>query len=151
MKEIQLTHGMSTLVDEEDYILLNKYKWHVKRSHNTYYAMRKPYKSHIILMHRVILGVPDNLEADHIDGNGLDNRKKNLRIVTHRENSQNRHQLKKKTSRFTGVDWYKSRGKWRAQIRMGGNSKHLGLFSCEEDARLVYASMAAKLKKLERW
>jgi len=139
------------MVDDEDYDMLNKYKWHTKQSHNTLYAVRKPRNSYSRFMHRTIIDVPEGMETDHIDGNGLNNQKKNLRIVTHRENGQNRHQIKEKTSRFTGVDWYKSRGKWRAQIRIRGRPKHLGYFVCEEDARMAYAKASSIIKKLERW
>lgn len=152
MKEIMLSGklGGKTQVDDEDYDMLNKYTWHAKQSHNVLYVVRKPWKSPTILMHRVILNTPDDMEIDHIDGNGLNNQKKNLRNVNHRENAQNRHQVRKKTSRFTGVDWYKDRGKWRAQIRLGGNSVHLGLFKIEEDARMAYVSAVTNLRLIGR-
>jgi hypothetical protein len=140
-KEIPLTKGMVALVDDEDYYDLSKYRWYAnKTGWNTYYAFRntprQSGKQHLIRMHRVILNPPSDMEVDHINGNGLDNRKENLRIVTRRQNSQNRHQVK--TSKYTGVCWDNDRQKWRAYIRIMGRNKHLGLFVDETLAARAY-------------
>lgn len=91
MKEIPLTQGMVAIVDDEDHLRLSKYKWYARRSINTFYARcslrrikgkPRPY----LIMHRVILNAPAGLEVDHKDGNGLNNTRANLRLVTRRQN-----------------------------------------------------------------
>ncbi len=88
-------------------------------------------------MHAVIVGTPKGMQTDHINGNGLDNRRENLRVVTHRKNAQNRHTPK--SSKYPGVTWHKSARKWQAQIRVAGKKHHLGLYEDEETAGIVYA------------
>jgi len=137
MKEIPLTQGKVALVDDEDYERLNKFKWHVHTCANAVYAVRAVnYPKGKEYMHRVIMDCPKELQIDHIDGFCLDNRKSNLRIVTNRQNQQNRHH--KKTSEYPGVYWEKARGKWRALIRIDGIQKHLGYFKTEFGAYRAY-------------
>ena len=147
MKEILLTQGKVALVDDEDYKELSKVKWYVKKYGKTSYAARntprKDGKQMTIRMHRVILPPPVGKEIDHINGDGLDNRRENLRIVSHRENGQNRHE--RKTSKYPGVSWHKSRNKWSAQIRISGKLKYLGLFDDEWDAYKTYMKACVDL------
>jgi hypothetical protein len=144
MKEISLTQGRVALVDDEDFEELNKFKWHTQPHGNTFYVIRntprKPGKHQgTERMHRVILNIPEGMETDHIDGDGLNNQKSNLRIATHRQNSQNL-ALKqtKKTSKFPGVFWDKRKSKWCACIRINGSQKHLGYFLNENEANIAY-------------
>jgi len=144
VREIQLTQGKVALVDDEDFEEISKHKWYAKKIGNTFYAMRwstkfereNGYSTHV-LMHRQILGITGKPgDTDHISGDGLDNQKKNLRIVTIRQNGQNRHE--KTSSIFPGVCWNKSSSKWQANINIDGRKKHLGLFINEYDAFLSY-------------
>jgi hypothetical protein len=92
MKEISLTQGLFTQVDDENYDFLNQWRWHARVHKYTSYAARsitKNGKETVIHMHRLIMDTPNNLEVDHINFNGLDNRKSNLRNVTHSENILN--------------------------------------------------------------
>src|ERR1700761_3134479 len=108
MKTIPLSQRQYAIVDDDDYEFLMQWKWHVLDSFHTY-AMRnsKPVdgKRHHILMHRVINKTPDDYYTDHINGNGLDNRKENLRSVTRGENQQNRKKNSKSSSKYKGVSW----------------------------------------------
>lgn len=79
---------------------------------------------------------PRKYQIDHIDGNGLNNTRDNLRIVSCRQNNQNRHISK--SSKYPGVSFNKFRGKWHAYIRVGKKRKHLGYFNTEEEAFNVY-------------
>ena len=140
MREIPLTQGLVALVDDEDYPSLMKYKWYAHKENHTFYAQRQSQrvagKQSVIRMHREIMGAHKGIELDHINGNGLDNRKENLRVVTRRENSQNKHTPK--TSKFPGVCWHPISGKWLAQIRVGKKRHHLGLIEDEEAAYEAY-------------
>jgi hypothetical protein len=133
-------------VDDEDFEELNQYKWCAHKDYGTFYAMRHVPGDHrkMILMHRQILGnIPDGYEVDHLDGNGLNNQRANLRIVSRRQNGQNRHH--QKTSKFPGVYWHKCRQKWHAQIRINGKVKYLGLYETENDAFEAYRAVVNTL------
>ena len=139
MKEIELTQGKVALVDDCDYEWLNKFKWCTVKKGGTYYAVRNVPKnnSRLIYMHREILGdMPDGMDIDYIDGDGLNNQKANLRVVTRRQNSQNRHI--EKSSRYPGVTWHKAGRKWQAQVCIDGKMKYLGLYQTEDDAFEAY-------------
>ena len=93
MKEIPLAQGKVALVDDEDFEEMSKVTWHLVKSHNTCYAHGyiKHSSKKMVYMHRLILKTPEDMDTDHINGNGLDNRKENLRVVTHCENQRNIH------------------------------------------------------------
>ena len=100
---IWLTKGFSTIVDDEDYHELSKHKWQVVPSAEKIYAKRRAKKRlgetrDTIMMHRYILSADDEHEVDHINGNSLDNRRCNLRIVTRSENMANRAIFRNNTS-----------------------------------------------------
>jgi len=94
MKEVGLTQNKVALVDDKDFEYLNQWKWHVLKDYLTYYAARNIRlangKQTSIRMHRVILNVPKGMVTDHIDHNGLNNQKANLRICDASENNMNR-------------------------------------------------------------
>ena len=140
MKEIILTQGQVALVDDEDYGKLNQYNWFADKSKNTYYAVRKETVSHKkrkkIRMHQMLIDCPDGYVVDHIDGNGLNNQKENLRAVTIGQNQQNRHV--KKTSVYPGVSWVKSLNKWTARHQVNGKLRYLGVYSDEVLAFKAY-------------
>lgn len=144
MKKIALTLNKYALVDDEDYTKLIQFKWCAHRNPTgveKYYALRKG----SIRMHRFILGLNrwDKVDVDHINGNGLDNRRCNLRICTRRQNCCNRTKQKlikgkKLSSVYLGVCFDTSRGKWISYINLNGRRKHLGRFKHEEDAAVAY-------------
>jgi hypothetical protein len=142
MKQIQISKGLYTVVDDEDFERLNHFKWYAKPNFKTVYAERNirflngEQRQKKMLMHHDILTLPNGMQTDHIDGNGLNNQKSNLRLVTNRENSQNKHT--KKSSRFPGVCWYKDSKKWVSRININGVKKYLGLFVSEEEAAIAY-------------
>jgi len=141
MKIITLTNGHETIVDDEDYAWLNQWKWYAKKDGNTFYAVRQErenqqYKT--ILMHRQILGLGEGKLTDHMNRDGLDNRRSNLRACTRSQNAMNQCRQKGCPSRFKGVTWHKGVGKWQARITASGNCTYLGLYDTEEEAALVY-------------
>lgn len=135
-KEIQLSQGMVAIVDDEDFEWLSQYVYYYVSS--TGYARRVDGYSRKY-MHRDITKCPDDLHVDHINGNRLDNRRENLRIVTVSQNHMNRIRLPiSKTSIYRGVSAYTMRGMWQAQIHKSGKILHFGHFKDEAEAALVY-------------
>jgi G3E family GTPase len=98
----------------------------------------------MISMHREIVGVP-GIRTDHRNGDGLDNRRSNLRPSTRSQNAQNMHKVTGKSSRFKGVSWFARDHCWRSVIRHNGKYIHIGYFKKESDAANEYDSMALKL------
>jgi hypothetical protein len=134
MKKIKLTQGKYALVDKEDYDWLSQYNWHAEKGHkNVWYARRL--KS--VRMHRVILKAKPGEIVDHINMNGLDNRRKNLRIVSKSENNRNQSlRSDKKTSKYKGVS--KVGNRYQARIKTNGKESYLGLYKTELGARRAY-------------
>lgn len=132
------------MVDDEDFEKLNEIKWNLLSVNGTnQYAVT--YKNNRpLLMHRIMLDFPKGKEIDHINGNGLDNRRKNLRVCTHSENLKNKRMRKDNTSGHIGVWWSYEKGKWRSGIRVNGEFKHLGLFKNKLKAAMVYKLAAEK-------
>lgn len=151
MKIIKLKHNYETMVSDEDYEELSKYKWHVEKRKNTNYVKRSRYaelgRQAVIGMHEQIMGTPDGMYTDHIDGNGLNNTRENLRIVTPRQNTQNRHSVRKKTQ-YVGVSWHNSKGNWRARIMINGYQKHLGNYKTEIEAYTAYLNALKELNEV---
>ena len=96
-------------------------------------------------MHREIMNCPKGLEVDHINQNGVDNRRINLRIATATQNRQNTSKQKSNTSGYKGV--MKDKTKWRAMIRDNGRRIHLGMFDNKIDAAIAYNKAAIKYHK----
>lgn len=138
MGHINLTQGKTTFVDDEDLEILNRHRWCVVRIHNNFYA-----QAHIggkrCYMHRLLMGLPDGLEVDHINGDGLDNRRCNLRLATHQQNLANQRTQVRNKAGFRGVSQNKrSQKPWRARIKCHGKEVHLGHFDSAEDAARAY-------------
>lgn len=145
MKLIPLTRGMFTKVDDSDYEWLCKFKWGywIGKGKRTGYALHAAYvprpdgkkgKPKIFRMHRLIMNPPEKLLVDHIDGDGLNNQRCNLRIATHTQNSANCHKRRKNKSGYLGVTWIADEGVWYAQISFMGHKHHLGGFKNIIDA-----------------
>jgi hypothetical protein len=139
-KEIKLTHGKYTIVDDGDFERLNQYKWRASIHPHTCYVNRsiknKDGKWKMISMHHEIIGIKEGFITDHINGNGLDNRRCNLRHVTPRQNTQNLHRVK--SSKYPGVCWCKASSRWISVIGIKKTKKYLGSFLDEEDAYYAY-------------
>ncbi|MFH1369974.1 MAG: HNH endonuclease [Planctomycetota bacterium] len=141
------------IVDPYDYDRLRRYKWRINRSNRTFYAFctlsQGPIlRPQVLWMHHLVLPPPDGLLVDHRNHNGLDNRRSNLRLATHSENIQNARKTKSKTSsRYKGVDFVKTTGKYRARIAVADKRLFLGSFSSELDAAKAYDEAAIEYFK----
>ena len=140
-KTIQLTKGLLTIVDDEDYEYLIKYSWFAKKNHKKFYAQRRSGAKHY-QMHDEIMTPPTGFSDDHINGDSLDNRKCNLRFASQRQQCFNRKKSSNQSSIYKGVSFHIGKQKWTAQIKKDGIISCLGTFLNEEDAALAYDKKA---------
>ena len=143
---IPLTQNLFALVDAEDYERLKDYKWHVTRrgACGTAYAGRRE-GGRLVLMHRQIMNPPKGMVVDHINGNGVDNRRCNLRICTQKQNVHNSRGRAGKKSRFLGVSPLGD--KWLAKV--GG--QYLGVFDDEVEAAKARDRRAREIYGEHAW
>ena len=140
-KQLPLTQGKYALVDDADYDLLSRWDWYAWWSGSVWYA-RRSHKGKKLYLHREILNAQKGECVDHINHNGLDNRRCNIRICTNRQNMMNQKPLKGKSRKYKGVYWHKKAAKWTSQIRVVSKRMHLGLFEDEIIAAKVYDKAA---------
>lgn len=151
MKLIPLTRGKFAQVDDEDYEYLMQFKWQCHRGHNTQYATGALYsketkKQTYVAMHRLLLGLTNpKVHTDHIDRNGLNNQRSNLRVATPSQNCANVKKVNGKSSRYLGVRFRKDNLKWCAEIRKNSKGYRLGCFKTEKEAALAYNKAAKEL------
>lgn len=146
MKEIILTgkrgYGKVALVDDEDYEMVNQYKWFVKDSGKKQKCLYA-YSANVLgspQMHRFILKSKDRKKIiDHINQNGLDNRRCNLRECTYSQNNANK--LKKIGKKYLGTIFYKSTGKYAAAVSKNGIS-YRKMYNTEKEAAIGYNELA---------
>jgi hypothetical protein len=139
---IELSKGQWTIVDEDDLelILRASARWHAHRRGRHFYAAAG--HGGRLSLHRVLTGARDGELVDHINGDTLDNRRCNLRLVTPSQNAQNMSPREGCSSQYKGVAWDESHGKWHALITHDGERLHLGFFDDETEAARCYDSEA---------
>lgn len=134
------------LVDDCDYERINAYRWCVMRAGNSRYAIRFVIvdgKQITILMHREVIQADDNLCVDHVDLDGLNNTRLNLRACTYAENFHNSRKRMNHTG-YKGVSQTSS-GKYAARIGRGGKVVYLGVFDSSESAAIAYNTAAVEM------
>ncbi len=145
MRSIPLTQGRFAVVDDNDYPLVATRRWHAVRRGRVWYAMTDDGRSPPAYMHRLILGAGPWQEVDHINADGLDNRRENLRLCTHADNIA-RARFPRGASGYRGVCLFKPYvGKprpWKAEFNRNGKRYHLGYFASPEDAARAYDAAA---------
>lgn len=145
MKKIPLTQGKVALVDDEDYDRVSRHKWCIdKRGHTSYAILSSKHKGgHATRrMHSYIIGDIEGMMIDHINSNGLDNRKVNLRHCTRSQNMANQRSRVDTSSVYKGIWWRKDNNKWRVRIVKDGVKHNLGNFICEIEAAKAYDKAA---------
>lgn len=140
MKELILTQGKVALVDDEDFEELSKHKWSAHYGRGKWYAIRNCRKQ-IIYLHRQIMNTPSNLTVDHIDGDGLNCQKVNMRNCTQSQNMRN----SSRKCGVKGVGKITGGSKYTAQIHVHGTKIHLGSFASLLEAAAAYNVAAVSL------
>jgi hypothetical protein len=142
MKEIPLTKGFVAIVDDEDFEWVSQTSWiYAGNGRGTHYAGRwvsKDGKRKFLRLHREVIvkafGDAGQFEVDHINRNGLDNRRENLRMASRKENLMNRSDYRTNKSGVKGVYWVPHCRKWEASLTVDGAKQYYGLFSNKDDA-----------------
>ncbi len=144
---VPLTQGKTTLVDADDLDKVGNYQWSALKGRHTFYAFRQTRidgKQKSVRLHRLIVrGAP---EVDHKDGDGLNNRRHNLRAATRANNAANVGRYRTNTSGIKGVSFCEARGKWLAQISVDGKRINLGRYDSKDEAATVYAQAEREYK-----
>jgi hypothetical protein len=146
-REIPLSQNLVALVDDEDYDrVMAAGKWSAIRGRSTFYARKSVARPGgargAISLHTYLTGWP---LVDHINGDGLDNRRANLRPATGAQNMHNRRLNRDNKTGFKGVSWDAQRGRWRADINLNGRRKFLGYHEAPEAAAHAYDEAARSL------
>lgn len=151
MKEIKLTKGYVATIDDQDFEMVSMYKWRasIMKNRAAIYAVTQVKRDggrKQISMHRLILGLTDKrILTDHVDTNGLNNQRSNLRECTHAENNRNVGLSKNNTTGYKGVIFDKRRSKWYARIRFNYRTIVSRGFDSPEDAARQYDKKALEL------
>lgn len=140
MKHILLTQGKYAIVDTEDYEWLNQWKWCAYKGVATWYATSR-INGKMTKMHCLIMKTPRKMDTDHINCNGLDNRKRNLRICSRSQHHYNR---KPKKGKYKGVVLSGRMGKWQARITIKRKRLSLGYYKSKKAAAEAYDIAAMK-------
>jgi hypothetical protein len=139
---IKTRKGGRILIDPSDFGLVGGYTWTVKRSGRHQYAVTW-ISGHLVRMHRLIMAPDRKFVIDHINGNGLDNRRKNLRICLNAENCRN--QRLRVGVKFKGVNYVARVKRFRAYVTLNRKQTHLGYFERAIDAAKAYNKKAREL------
>lgn len=144
---ISLTRGYEAVIDAADVSLVEGHNWSAAIDSVIVYAVRgfrKDGEQFRIRLHQQIIGVKKGQVIDHKDGDGLNNRRSNLRHVTRNQNSFNQKTPKNNTSGYKGVSFNKKRGKWVSSIGVSWKKRQLGYYATAEDANAAYCKASAE-------
>jgi hypothetical protein len=144
VSEVRLYCGAVALVDDADLSLVAGYRWHIQQTSPDHrYAKTSLSERRTVLMHRLILSAPRGKCVDHIDGNGLNNQRTNLRLCTTAENLRNRVRTRS-LSGYRGVAWDHIHEKWQAHFTLNRKAVTLGNFKDPADAARCWDEAARK-------
>lgn len=136
---IPLSKGQYAVIDEEDHARVAVHRWHVMTRRRTSYGESR-IDGRTVLLHRFLLDAPPGLQVDHVDGDGLNCTRANLRLCSVRENAHNRSRSPRNTSGYKGV--FRDGRRWRAQIMEHQRGVSLGTFGTPEEAARAYDQAA---------
>lgn len=141
--------SMPCRMDDEDFEKVSSFRWHArsrKGGKNRFYAAgRAKQDREKVYMHRIVMSPPPGKDVDHINGDGLDNRRENLRVCTRSENLRNRGKQANNTTGYKGVHFFKAARLFTASVQYDGKSFHLGYFKTALEAAKAYDEAARKI------
>jgi hypothetical protein len=150
---VKLTQGYDAIINVADIGLVAGNKWSALVEKRKDGSVRNVYaKGHgrdasgrwkTVYMHRVVANTPHGMHTDHIDGNGLNNTRSNLRAVTAAQNQHNQRRHSDSSSVVKGASLHKPTGKWRSQIAFNGKRTYLGCFNTMQEALNAYAKASS--------
>lgn len=140
---VPLTQGYEAVIDADDAIAVGQHNWCAEVRGHTVYAIRSSSSGNIRL-HRWMIGAPIGLVADHIDGDGLNNRRANLRVATHSQNLYNQRTNSHNASGLKGAFYRPLEKRWQSHIRVAGKTHYLGFFKTPEAAHQAYCEASAR-------
>ncbi len=143
MRQIPLTQGKIALVSNQDYWLVRQFKWCAAQHKSGNWYAQMGIIGTTISMHRLLAGFPP-FALDHRNGNGLDNRRRNLRPASTRENAMNKKCPRNNAAGIKGVSFIAWRKRWRAMIHVHPRNIFLGYFHHAEDAARAYKFAAQR-------
>lgn len=141
MKEIELTQGYTAIVDDEEYERVSPYNWYVKGNKNVATNIRGKQ----VFMSHLVLNIDGHQRVAYLNGDTLDLRKSNLKIVSRQELAFKKRKSNGTSSQYKGVCWKKETARWSAKITYNGKTRHLGYFDDETDAARAYDESAQEL------
>lgn len=145
MKEIPLASGKVALVDDDMFDYLNQWQWFYRQGYAARWIHISKHNKKRVFMHRIIANTPKNMYTDHINGNGLDNQRSNLRHCNKGQNNRNQKLRKDNTTGFKGVSHGARPGVYNAYINHLGKKKYLGTFTSLIEAAKAYDKAARQL------
>lgn len=147
MKFIPLLNSdLEAFVDDDDYDNVIKFKWYLFETGSNLYARLSTTSSKQEFLHQFILGIRENLDIDHKDGNGLNNCRLNLRHLTRSQNLQgNRRKTSSTSSQYVGVWYNENTARWIAETRADGRKVYIGTFRTEIEAAIAYDRVAINI------
>lgn len=131
--------NLHTLIDEQDVERVAALSWSVQVVNGAFYVRNR---KHEVLLHRFLMNAAPGEEVDHINGDGLDNRRCNLRIVTHTQNNTNKMKMARNTSGYKGVTFCRQTGRWRTFIVVNRRRINIGRYDTPEEAARAYDEVA---------
>ncbi|MGA2173235.1 MAG: HNH endonuclease [Sedimentisphaerales bacterium] len=148
-RRIYLGEGNWAILDKQDYYRLGNYKWYVNGNGFKFYAFRNiilgPGKTRMLSMHRDVMGFPKGMLVDHRNHDTLDNRRENLRLATHSQNTCNKQDKRKGcSSQYRGVSFDRKRKYWNVQVVREGEMVYFGRYKDEVEAAKAYDEAAKK-------
>ena len=144
---VPLTQGKEAIIDKEDIDKVSQYTWFAVKNgcrYATTAARNAENRVVNIAMHRLIMDNPVGFEIDHVDGDGLNNTKLNLRLATRQQNAFNLKKPKNNTSGFKGVSWCQASNRWKATISVNRVRHHLGFYNTKEQAYQAYCQASER-------
>lgn len=144
--EVPLHTGQTLIIEKRDLWVFTYWRWSVRQHHSGNTYLHRKERGRAVHFHREIIAAPDEFVVDHINGNGLDNRRSNLRLATRTQNNWNRAFQRDKGTGFMGVSFHRASGLWRARLKVGDTAERTSYHQTPEEAAKARDAMALQAR-----